>query len=144
MYISNEFSHTLYTKRSLVLNSTIYSMQIFLLQRFSQVRKCSDFLTLRNFKEKMRVLLRKLCWMGQKQWQHKWNWNRVWFIWRSSKQASNCNKWDFLISEIPNIIYKENDILAPGQGKTSVSILTDEFCEEQVEQVSFSSEYIWL
>ena len=35
------------------------------------------------------------------------------------------------MSEIPNIINKENVIIAPGQGKTPVSTLTDEFCEEQ-------------
>ena len=36
-----------------------------------------------------------------------------------------------LISEIPNIINEKNVIIAPGQGKTPVSILGDEFCEEQ-------------
>ena len=36
-----------------------------------------------------------------------------------------------LISEIPNIIDKENVIIAPGQVKTPVSILSDEFFEEQ-------------
>ena len=37
-----------------------------------------------------------------------------------------------LVSEIPNIINGENTIIAPGQVKTSVSILSDEFCIEQV------------
>ena len=36
-----------------------------------------------------------------------------------------------MISEIPNIISEENFIIAPGQEKTPVSILGDEFCEEQ-------------
>ena len=36
-----------------------------------------------------------------------------------------------LVSEIPNIINEENVIIAPGQGKIPVSILRDEFCEEQ-------------
>ena len=36
-----------------------------------------------------------------------------------------------LISEIPNISNEENVIIAPGQGKTPVSILRDAFCEEQ-------------
>ena len=36
-----------------------------------------------------------------------------------------------LVSEIPNIINDENVIIAPAQGKTPVSILKDEFCEEQ-------------
>ena len=36
-----------------------------------------------------------------------------------------------MISEIPNIIIEENFIIAPGQEKTPVSILGDEFCEEQ-------------
>ena len=36
-----------------------------------------------------------------------------------------------LISEISNIINEENVFIAPGQGKTSVSILDDEFCEKQ-------------
>ena len=36
-----------------------------------------------------------------------------------------------LVSEIPNIINDENVIIAPGQGKNPVSILSDEFCEEQ-------------
>ena len=36
-----------------------------------------------------------------------------------------------LTSEIPNIINEENLIIAPGQGKRPVSILGDEFCEEQ-------------
>ena len=35
------------------------------------------------------------------------------------------------VSEIPNIINDENVIIAPGQGKTPVSILRDEFCEQQ-------------
>ena len=35
------------------------------------------------------------------------------------------------MSEIPNIIDQENVIIAPGQGKTPVSILSDKFCEEQ-------------
>ena len=37
-----------------------------------------------------------------------------------------------LISEIPNIINEENIIIAPGQGKTPVSILGDEFCGKLV------------
>ena len=36
-----------------------------------------------------------------------------------------------LISEIPNIINEENITIAPGQRKKPVSILSDEFCEEQ-------------
>ena len=36
-----------------------------------------------------------------------------------------------LISEIPNLINEENVIIAPGQGKNLVSILSDEFCEER-------------
>ena len=36
-----------------------------------------------------------------------------------------------LISEIPNIINLENVVIAPSQGKTPVSILGNEFCEEQ-------------
>ena len=36
-----------------------------------------------------------------------------------------------LISEIPNIINEENVIIAPRQGKTPVSVLGDELCEEQ-------------
>ena len=36
-----------------------------------------------------------------------------------------------LMSEIPNIIYEENVIIVPGQGKLPVSILGNEFCEEQ-------------
>ena len=36
-----------------------------------------------------------------------------------------------LVSEIPSIINDENVIIAPGQGKKPVSILSDEFCEEQ-------------
>ena len=35
------------------------------------------------------------------------------------------------VSEIPNIINDENVIIAPGQGRTLVSILRDEFCEQQ-------------
>ena len=34
-----------------------------------------------------------------------------------------------LVFQIPNIINEENVIIAPGQGKTPVSILNDEFCE---------------
>ena len=33
--------------------------------------------------------------------------------------------------EISNIINEENVIIAPKQGKTPVSVLRDEFCEEQ-------------
>ena len=36
-----------------------------------------------------------------------------------------------LFSEIPIIINNENDIIAQGQGKKSISILNDKFCEEQ-------------
>ena len=36
-----------------------------------------------------------------------------------------------LVSEIPNIINNKNNTIAPGQRKTPVSILSDEFCEEQ-------------
>ena len=36
-----------------------------------------------------------------------------------------------LVSEVPYIINDENVIIAPGQGKKPVSILSDEFCEEQ-------------
>ena len=36
-----------------------------------------------------------------------------------------------LVSEIPNIINEENVVIAPGPGKNPVSILRDEFCEEQ-------------
>ena len=36
-----------------------------------------------------------------------------------------------LVSEIPNIINEQNVLIAPGQGKKTVSILRDEFCEEQ-------------
>ena len=35
-----------------------------------------------------------------------------------------------LICEIPNIVEDENLIVAPGQGKTPVPIVNDEFCEE--------------
>ena len=34
-----------------------------------------------------------------------------------------------LVFQIPNVINEENIIIAPGQGKTPVSILNDEFCE---------------
>ena len=36
-----------------------------------------------------------------------------------------------LVSEIPNTINEENVTIAPGQGKIPVSVLRDEFCEEQ-------------
>ena len=36
-----------------------------------------------------------------------------------------------LVSEIPSIIKDEKVIIAPVQGKKPVSILNDEFCEEQ-------------
>ena len=36
-----------------------------------------------------------------------------------------------LLSEILNIINEKNVVIAPGQGKNPVSILRDEFCEEQ-------------
>ena len=35
-----------------------------------------------------------------------------------------------LVSNIANIVNNENIIIAPGQGKTPVSVLSDEFCEE--------------
>ena len=37
-----------------------------------------------------------------------------------------------LVCDIPNIVSNQNIIIAPGQGKTPVSVLSDEFCEEQV------------
>ena len=37
-----------------------------------------------------------------------------------------------LVSRIVSIINAENVIIAPAQGKNSVSILNDELCEEQV------------
>ena len=36
-----------------------------------------------------------------------------------------------LVSNIPNTVNLENIIIAPGQGKTPVSVLSDEFCQEQ-------------
>ena len=36
-----------------------------------------------------------------------------------------------LVSDIPNIVSNQNIITAPGQGKTPVSVLSDEFYEEQ-------------
>ena len=36
-----------------------------------------------------------------------------------------------LVSDISNIVSNENIIIAPGQGKTPVSVLSDEICEEQ-------------
>ena len=36
-----------------------------------------------------------------------------------------------LVSAIPNIVSNQNNIIAPGQGKTPISVLSDEFCEEQ-------------
>ena len=41
--------------------------------------------------------------------------------------------------EIPNIINDENVIVALGQGKTPVSILSDKFCEEQLPGLCMSS-----
>ena len=35
-----------------------------------------------------------------------------------------------LVSNIPHVVENENLIIAPGQGKSPVSILNDEFCEE--------------
>ena len=35
------------------------------------------------------------------------------------------------VSEIPNITNGENVVIAPGQGEKPVSVLSDEFCEEQ-------------
>ena len=45
------------------------------------------------------------------------------------RTASNETTLD---SEIPNIINKENFIIAPSQGKKLLLILSDEFFEEQV------------
>ena len=42
------------------------------------------------------------------------------------------------MSEIPNMIDKENVIIAPGKRKTPLSILSDEFCEELVFPHLFS------
>ena len=36
-----------------------------------------------------------------------------------------------LVSDIPNIVNNENIIIAPGQGKTPISVLSDEYREEQ-------------
>ena len=55
-------------------------------------------------------------------------WNRIWFSWGSFKYAQNWVKRDSPCFR--NSIYK-NVIIAPGQGKKPVSILNDEFCEEQ-------------
>ena len=52
MNIFNQFTQTLYTKRSLILNLIMNPMLIFLFQRISQVRKCSDV-------KKMVLLLKK-------------------------------------------------------------------------------------
>ena len=45
--------------------------------------------------------------------------------------CKTASKETILVSEIPNIINEENVIIATGQGKIPVSILRDEFCEEQ-------------
>ena len=47
-----------------------------------------------------------------------------------SKHRTGSNE-TALVSEIPNITNDENVIIAPRQGKDPVSILSDEFCEEQ-------------
>ena len=52
--------HTSYTRRLLIKNYIINSMKIFLLTKVCQVRTCSGFLILLKFKDKMRLLLKKL------------------------------------------------------------------------------------
>ena len=59
MNILNQFTQTLCTKRSLILNLIMNPMLIFLFQRISQVRKCSDV-------KKMVLLLKKKFLMVQK------------------------------------------------------------------------------
>ena len=49
-----------------------------------------------------------------------------------------------LASKIRNIINEENVIIAPGQGKKPISILSDEFCEEQAFPILFGYKLIWL
>ena len=38
-----------------------------------------------------------------------------------------------LISEIPGIIDEDNITVAPGQGKSPLSILRDDYCEEKLD-----------
>ena len=47
-----------------------------------------------------------------------------------SKHRTGSN-YKALVSEIPYIINDENVIIAPGQGKNPVSILSNKFCEEK-------------
>ena len=64
MYILNQFAHTLYKKRLFIWNLIVNSMQIYPLQRVSQVKKCSNFLTLLTLKGKW-----ELYWKSHIGWE---------------------------------------------------------------------------
>ena len=59
MYILNQLVHTLCTRHLLIWNLVTNFMNIYLLQRVSQVKTCLSFLKLLKFKNNLNVLLKK-------------------------------------------------------------------------------------
>ena len=133
MSISYQSDDTLYTRHLHILDHIINSLKIFLLQRVSLVMR-NFFPILLKFKEKLRVLLKKNISYG-KEMSKDTNGTRSEIEFTLVEDPINMHRTALnetsLVSEIPNTIDKENVIIVPGQGKTPVSILSDEFCEKQ-------------
>ena len=97
------------------------------------MRKYSDFLTLLKFKEKTRVLPKKLFWMNEKEMSESINDTETECV--SVKDVINiyrtASNETTLVSEIINIINEEYVTTAPGQGKKTVLILSDKLRKDK-------------
>ena len=107
-------------------------MQIFLLQRVSQVRKCSDFLTLLKFKDKKKPVTEKIISsvteMSESTSDTETEYSSVQVL--LSMHIIALNKTT-PYSEIPKIIMRQVLLLHQGNGKNQFQHLGDKFCEEQ-------------
>ena len=139
IYILNLFVRTLYTRHLLISNLIINFMKMYLLQRISQMRTCLIFLTLLKFKDNLSVTERNVS--DEKEMTENTN-DRSETEFTSVEDPLNMHRTasnkTTLVFQIPNIINEENVIIAPGQGKTPVSILNDEFCEGHSISISSS------
>ena len=104
-------------------------MKIFQLQGVSQVRTCLNSPILLKCKQKLtKVTAESICNAKENINESETEYALVEDLLNIHRTASNEKT---LFFNIPNTANTENIIIAPGQGKTPVFVLTDEFCKEQ-------------